>query len=268
MEWNDVGEKFALGTGKSYDLTKVKADGRKGNMEQRLELLRVNNICKTFLVGDVKIEALRGVSLNVYEGELIVILGPSGSGKSTLLNILGGIDRVSSGEVLYRDVNLSAFSDADLSRFRREHISFVFQFYNLMPHLSALENVELAAELSKNPLNAKELLKQVDLADRMDNFPSKLSGGQQQRVAIARALCKNPDLLLCDEPTGALDISTGIGILRLLSNFNKRFNKTVMIITHNENIAYMADRVFYIKDGKLDRIVVNEHPVSPEEVKW
>lgn len=237
-------------------------------MEQKKLLMQVQDIYKTFLVGDVKIEALRGVSLEVYEGELIVILGPSGSGKSTLLNILGGIDQVTSGRVMYQEIELSKMRPEKMSEFRRDHISFVFQFYNLMPHLTALENVELAAELSKNPLDAKELLEQVELGDRMDNFPSKMSGGQQQRVAIARALCKNPDLLLCDEPTGALDISTGVSILRLLSDFNKKLQKTVMIITHNENIAYMADRVFYIKDGKLDKVVVNDHPIRPDEVKW
>lgn len=237
-------------------------------MEQKKLLMQVQDIYKTFLVGDVKIEALRGVSLEVYEGELIVILGPSGSGKSTLLNILGGIDQVTSGRVMYQEIELSKMRPEKMNEFRRDHISFVFQFYNLMPHLTALENVELAAELSKNPLDAKELLEQVELGDRMDNFPSKMSGGQQQRVAIARALCKNPDLLLCDEPTGALDISTGVSILRLLSDFNKKLQKTVMIITHNENIAYMADRVFYIKDGKLDKVVVNDHPIRPDEVKW
>lgn len=231
-------------------------------------LMTVKDIHKTFYLGEVSVYALKGLSFTIYEGEMVVILGPSGSGKSTLLNIIGGIDTVSKGEVKYRELNLSHMEEADLSRFRREHIGFIFQFYNLMPNLTALENVALAGELSKHSMSAIELIKQVDLYEQRNSYPGKMSGGQQQRVAIARALCKNPDVLLCDEPTGALDIATGVQILRLLLNFNKQYKKTVLIITHNENIANMADRVFYIKDGKLDKVIVNTTPISPEEVKW
>lgn len=237
-------------------------------MVEKEILIKAQDIHKTFTLGEVNVHALRGLSFEIFNGEMLVILGPSGSGKSTLLNIIGGIDTVTSGSVNYSGIELKSMNEKLLSEFRREHVGFIFQFYNLMPHLTALENIELAGELSKSPLDALELIKQVDLFDRKDNYPGKMSGGQQQRVAIARALCKNPDLLLCDEPTGALDISTGVQILKLLSDFNKRYKKTVVIITHNENVANMADRVFYIKDGKLDKIVENEHPIGPEEVKW
>lgn len=231
-------------------------------------LIKASGISKIFSLGEVRVQALKEVSFEVYEGELIVILGPSGSGKSTLLNILGGIETVSKGELFYEDQDISRMDEGELTVFRREHIGFVFQFYNLMPNLSALENVELAAEIAKSPLNPEEILQQVDLWDRREHYPGKMSGGQQQRVAIARAVCKNPDLLLCDEPTGALDISTGIQILKLLVDFNQRYHKTIMIITHNENVAEIADRVFYLKDGKIEKIRTNENPISPEEVVW
>lgn len=231
-------------------------------------LIKASGISKIFSLGEVRVQALKEVSFEVYEGELIVILGPSGSGKSTLLNILGGIETVSKGELFYKDQDISRMDEGELTVFRREHIGFVFQFYNLMPNLSALENVQLAAEIAKSPLNPEEILQQVDLWDRREHYPGKMSGGQQQRVAIARAVCKNPDLLLCDEPTGALDISTGIQILKLLVDFNQRYHKTIMIITHNENVAEIADRVFYLKDGKIEKIRTNENPISPEEVVW
>ncbi|MDO4788615.1 MAG: ABC transporter ATP-binding protein [Johnsonella sp.] len=231
-------------------------------------LIKASGISKIFSLGEVRVQALKEVSFEVYEGELIVILGPSGSGKSTLLNILGGIETVSKGELFYKDQDISRMDEGELTVFRREHIGFVFQFYNLMPNLSALENVELAAEIAKSPLNPEEILQQVDLWDRREHYPGKMSGGQQQRVAIARAVCKNPDLLLCDEPTGALDISTGIQILKLLVDFNQRYHKTIMIITHNENVAEIADRVFYLKDGKIEKIRTNENPINPEEVVW
>lgn len=231
-------------------------------------LIRASGITKIFSLGEVRVQAIKEVSFEVYEGELIVILGPSGSGKSTLLNILGGIETLTEGELFYKDIDISRMNEAELTAFRREHIGFVFQFYNLMPNLSALENVELAAEISESPLNPEEILRQVDLWDRREHYPGKMSGGQQQRVAIARAVCKNPDLLLCDEPTGALDISTGIQILRLLVDFNQKYRKTIMIITHNENVAEIADRVFYLKDGRIERIRINENPISPEAVVW
>ena len=232
------------------------------------KLIVAKDIHKEFLLGEVKVVALDNVSFDIYKGELVVILGPSGSGKSTLLNILGGIETVSGGSISYNGIDLSSMNENELTAFRRANIGFIFQFYNLMPNLNALENVELAAELSPNPLDPKELLTQVGLWDRRDHYPGKMSGGQQQRVAIARAICKNPDLLLCDEPTGALDISTGVQILKILVDFNKKYNKTIMIITHNENVAKIANRVFYLKDGNIKKIVTNEHPQSPDEVVW
>ncbi len=231
-------------------------------------LLQVKNISKVFRVGEIEVQALRNVSFEVEEGEFIVILGPSGSGKSTLLNIIGGIETVSDGTVLYRGKALEFARKTEMSRYRKEHIGFVFQFYNLLPNLSALENIEIMAELSEDPLDPGDLLRQVGLSERADHFPSKLSGGQQQRVAIARALCKNPDLLLCDEPTGALDIRTGAQILQLLWDFNREYKKTVLIITHNEKIAETADRVFYVRDGRIDHIGVNQRRSAPEEVEW
>ena len=230
------------------------------------KLIVAKDIHKEFLLGEVKVVALDDVSFDIYKGELVVILGPSGSGKSTLLNILGGIETVSGGSISYNGIDLSSMNENELTAFRRANIGFIFQFYNLMPNLNA--NVELAAELSPNPLDPKELLTQVGLWDRRDHYPGKMSGGQQQRVAIARAICKNPDLLLCDEPTGALDISTGVQILKILVDFNKKYNKTIMIITHNENVAKIANRVFYLKDGNIKKIVTNEHPQSPDEVVW
>ena len=246
----------------------MNVSNRKSHNRFDEKLIIAKNVHKEFLLGEVKVKALDDVSFEVYTGELVVILGPSGSGKSTLLNILGGIETVSSGYIAYRDIDISSMNEKELTYFRRSNIGFIFQFYNLMPNLNALENVELAAELSPNPLDPKELLTQVGLWDRRDHYPGKMSGGQQQRVAIARALCKNPELLLCDEPTGALDISTGVQILKLLVDFNKSYNKTIMIITHNENVAKIADRVFYLKDGRIERIIQNENPAAPEDVVW
>jgi putative ABC transport system ATP-binding protein len=243
-------------------MTKLK---RGGFMET---LIRAEEVCKDYEVGEVKVQALKHVSFEILRGEFIVILGPSGSGKSTLLNIMGGIETVTSGTVYYDGTPLSWGDLKSLTAYRRAHAGFIFQFYNLMPGLTALENVQLAAELSKDPLDPETLLEQVGLLDRAGHFPSRLSGGQQQRVAIARALCKNPDILLCDEPTGALDSGTGSQILKLLSDFNRQYEKTVLLITHNESIAGIADRVFYFKDGCLERIRVNEKPLKPEEVVW
>lgn len=231
-------------------------------------LINAKHISKDFFLGEITVHALKDLSFTIYPGELIVILGPSGSGKSTLLNILGGIEPVTEGEIYYQDIPLHLADSRALSAFRRGHVGFVFQFYNLMPNLTALENVELAAEMSRNSLDPRQLLEQVELLDRQDHFPSKMSGGQQQRVAIARALCKNPDLLLCDEPTGALDIATGTQILSLLSEFHKKYHKTVIIITHNQSIAQIADRVFYFKDGTLEKVEENDHPIPPQEVAW
>jgi putative ABC transport system ATP-binding protein len=230
-------------------------------------LIEAREIYKDFELGDVVVHALKHVSLQIGQGELIVILGASGSGKSTLLNILGGIETATNGTILYQGKELDWKDRNALTNYRREHIGFVFQFYNLMPGLTAKENVELAAELGTDPFDADELLMQVGLADRADHFPSKLSGGQQQRVAIARALCKNPDVLLCDEPTGALDSQTGIQILKLLYDFNKNYKKAVVIITHNQEIAQIADRVFCFKDGELLEVLENENPKRPEELE-
>lgn len=231
-------------------------------------LIRADKISKDFLLGEITVHALKRVSFSLFPEEMIVILGPSGSGKSTMLNILGGIETATEGELYYEGEPLKWDDKKTLTEYRRRHIGFVFQFYNLMPGLTALENVELAAQLSADPLDPEELICQVGLGDRKNHFPSKLSGGQQQRVAIARALCKNPDILLCDEPTGALDSQTGVQILKLLSDFNHRYKKTVVVITHNQKIAQIADRVFFFKDGELEKIEVNETPRKPEEVDW
>lgn len=231
-------------------------------------LIAAEGICKDYTLGEVTVQALRDVSFEIYKREIVVILGPSGSGKSTLLNILGGIETATSGELLYENQPVDWKNKRALTDYRRRHVGFVFQFYNLMPGLTALENVELAAELSNEPLSPRKLIEQVGLSDRADHFPSRLSGGQQQRVAIARALCKNPDLLLCDEPTGALDSRTGGQILKLLWDFNRSYEKTVALITHNQEIAGIADRVFYFKDGRLERTEKNHRPLRPEEVGW
>lgn len=231
-------------------------------------LIRAEGISKDYVLGEITVHALKEISFEIYNEEMIVILGPSGSGKSTLLNILGGIETASGGKLFYDGKPLNWNSKKVLTEYRRAHVGFVFQFYNLMPGLTALENVELAAELGKNPLNPKTLLEQVGLMERADHFPSRLSGGQQQRVAIARALCKNPDILLCDEPTGALDSQTGIQVLKLLSDFNRSYKKTVVLITHNQNIAKIADRVFFFKDGCLEQVETNVRPLRPEEVDW
>ena len=231
-------------------------------------LIRADKISKDFSLGEITVHALKRVSFSLFPEEMIVILGPSGSGKSTMLNILGGIETATEGELYYEGEPLKWDDKKTLTEYRRRHIGFVFQFYNLMPGLTALENVELAAQLSADPLDPEELICQVGLGDRKNHFPSKLSGGQQQRVAIARALCKNPDILLCDEPTGALDSQTGVQILKLLSDFNHRYKKTVVVITHNQKIAHIADRVFFFKDGELEKIEVNETPRKPEEVDW
>lgn len=232
------------------------------------ELIRGTNIRKIYQTGEVQVEALRGLSITLYEGEFVVILGPSGSGKSTLLNILGGIDAATDGEVLYEGEDLCGASERALTRYRRHAVGFVFQFYNLMPNLTARENVKLATDIAVHPLMVEDVLRDVDMLDRAGHFPSQLSGGQQQRVAIARAVAKNPRMLLCDEPTGALDVQTGIQVLKVLRHFNKEYGKTVAVITHNASIANMADRVFTIRDGAIASTQENECPVSPEEVAW
>lgn len=219
-------------------------------------------------MGDVAVHALRGVSLSLCAGELVVLLGPSGSGKSTLLNILGGLDTPTSGSVRYLDHDLSAADDAVLTRYRREHVGFVFQFYNLIPSLTAAENVALVTEISRHPMSPRDALALVGLADRADHFPSQLSGGEQQRVAIARAIAKRPDVLLCDEPTGALDASTGILVLEALVRANRELGTLTAIITHNAVIASIADRVISLSNGRIASIAANAHKASPGSLSW
>jgi putative ABC transport system ATP-binding protein len=232
------------------------------------ELIRGTGLRKVYQTGEVQVEALRGVDVTLYEGELVVILGPSGSGKSTLLNILGGIDAASGGELLYDGTDLVGANEKVLTRYRRHAVGFVFQFYNLMPNLTARENVKLATDIALSPLDVDTVLRDVGLEDRAHHFPAQLSGGQQQRIAIARAVAKNPRLLLCDEPTGALDVTTGIQVLKVLRHFNREYQKSVAIITHNASIAGLADRVFTIVDGRIAQVQTNAHPIEPEEVSW
>ncbi len=231
-------------------------------------IIKGKNLFKFYQMGEVTVRALNGVDLEIYEGELIVILGPSGSGKSTLLHIIGGMDTPSEGELYYRGEPLHTADSKRLTQYRRSAVGFVFQFYNLIPSLTAYENIDLSVQISEHPLPVDEVLEKVGLADRAHHFPAQLSGGEQQRVAIARALAKNPDLLLCDEPTGALDVETGIQVLRLLRDFCRSYGKTVLIITHNAAIAGMADRVLRLRDGRIREIVCNENPLPPEEVAW
>ncbi|MCL1828913.1 MAG: ABC transporter ATP-binding protein [Oscillospiraceae bacterium] len=232
------------------------------------KILEATGLTKEYIMGEITVKALRGVNFSLFAGEFVVILGPSGSGKSTLLNIIGGIDKPTSGSIIFNGKNISEASDRELTAYRRTAVGFVFQFYNLIPNLTAEENIFLAAELSQSPISSGSLLESIGLADRGRHFPSQLSGGQQQRVAIARAVSKNPSLLLCDEPTGALDFQTGIQVLRILKDFNVKYKKTVVIITHNAAIGGMGNRVFSIKDGLIDSVTVNEKPISPEEVNW
>jgi putative ABC transport system ATP-binding protein len=233
-----------------------------------LPLIRAKALSKTYQMGEVEVKALSNVDFEIYENEFVVILGPSGSGKSTLLNMVGGMDQATSGELYYKDTPLHTADPKQLTLYRRDAVGFVFQFYNLIPNLNAWENVSLAAEIAKQPFDVSTTLAQVGLAERADHFPSQLSGGEQQRVALARAIAKNPELLLCDEPTGALDSQTSIQVLQILKDFHQKYHKTVVIITHNAGVAAIANRVFYIKDGGLSRIVTNEHPISPEKVNW
>lgn len=231
-------------------------------------ILEAKNLRKTYWMGEIEVHALRGASFTIEEGEFVVILGPSGSGKSTLLNILGGMDTPSEGEAYISGQLVTGLSEKELTEFRRNKVGFVFQFYNVMASLTARENVELATEISLNPLDIDEIMEVVGLADRADHFPSQMSGGEQQRVSIARAIAKNPDILLCDEPTGALDLNTGVAILSLLSKLHRELKKTVIVITHNSDIASMADRVIHMRSGEILENTVNKHPLSPEEVTW
>ena len=225
-------------------------------------------ISKIYQMGEVQVHALRSVDLELYDGEMVVILGTSGSGKSTLLNILGGLDVPTSGEVFYRDHNLTIQDDAELTRYRREHVGFVFQFYNLIPSLTARENVSLITEIARDPMRPEDALDLVGLSRRLDHFPAQLSGGEQQRVAIARAIAKRPDVLLCDEPTGALDAETGVVVLEAIERVNRELGTTTAVITHNAAIARMSDRVIHLADGRIARVEANAPKVAPRELSW
>ena len=234
----------------------------------REAIFRARALAKTYRMGDVDVKALQGVDLDLFAGAFVVILGPSGSGKSTLLNILGGLDAPTSGDVRFRDHDLVAASEGELTRYRREHVGFVFQFYNLIPSLTARENVALVTEIAERPLGAEEALARVGLTERLDHFPSQLSGGEQQRVAIARALAKRPDVLLCDEPTGALDAETGVVVLQALADINREMGTTTVVITHNATIAQMAHRVLRMRSGRIVDEVRNARQVAPRELEW
>lgn len=228
----------------------------------------LENVRKVYHVGEVDISAADGIDFQIQKGEFAVVVGPSGAGKTTVLNILGGMDTATEGKVLVDGEDIAQYSQKQLTGYRRDDIGFVFQFYNLIPNLTALENVELALQICKNPMDAQKVLQEVGLGERLGNFPAQLSGGEQQRVSIARALAKNPKLLLCDEPTGALDYNTGKAILKLLQDTCRNNGMTVILITHNQAITPMADRVIKIKNGKVSKEMVNEHPVSVETIEW
>ena len=231
-------------------------------------VFRARGITKIYHMGEVDVAALRSVDLDLYEGELAVLLGPSGSGKSTLLNILGGLDVPTAGDVFYRDHDLSIDDDRALTRYRREHVGFVFQFYNLIPSLTARENVALVTEIAHDPMDPEEALALVGLSERLDHFPAQLSGGEQQRVAIARAIAKRPEVLLCDEPTGALDYATGKVVLEAIALINRNLGTTTAVITHNASIARMADRIIRMRSGRIVDVERNPEKVSPAELEW
>lgn len=233
-----------------------------------MSFIEVKNVTKTYKMGEVEIKALDEVGFGIEKGEFVVVVGPSGAGKTTILNILGGMDTASSGEIFVDNEDITKFDEKALTGYRRDDVGFVFQFYNLVGNLTALENVELALQICKNPLDAGEVLQEVGLSNRMDNFPAQLSGGEQQRVSIARALAKNPKLLLCDEPTGALDYITGKSILKLLQDTCREKGVTILVITHNLAIAPMADKVIKVKNGKIDQILMNKRPTPVEYIEW
>jgi putative ABC transport system ATP-binding protein len=231
-------------------------------------LLRLSGVGRTFVMGEVSVVVLKNITLEIRRGEFLAMVGPSGSGKTTILNIVGGMDRPSSGSVLYNGQDLATASNRELTRYRRDEVGFVFQFYNLVPNLTARENILISTEIARDPRDADEMLRLVGLEDRAEHFPSQLSGGEQQRVSIARAIAKNPQLLLCDEPTGALDFETGKRVLRLLVDLNRDLGKTVVVITHNAALAAVADRIVHLRSGEISELTVNPHPIAPEEVVW
>ena len=230
--------------------------------------VKLENITKIYHMGEVEIRAVDGIDFSIQKGEFVVIVGPSGAGKTTVLNILGGMDTASGGRITVDGQDITKYSERQLTGYRRDDIGFVFQFYNLIPNLTALENVEMALQICRNPLDARAVLKEVGLEERMDNFPAQLSGGEQQRVSIARALAKNPKLLLCDEPTGALDSDTGAKVLKLLHDMCKEYHKTTIIVTHNTNLQAIADKVIRVKNGQINTITTNSHPLDVMEVEW
>ena len=232
------------------------------------EFVKLKDITKVYHMGEVEIRAADNINFSIKKGEFVVIVGPSGAGKTTVLNILGGMDTATGGTLTVDGKDITAYDSRQLTGYRRDGIGFVFQFYNLIPNLTALENVELALQICKDPLDAKKVLEDVGLGDRLDNFPAQLSGGEQQRVSIARALAKNPKLLLCDEPTGALDYNTGKAILKLLQNMCRERGMTVIVITHNQALAPMADRLIHIKNGQVSHMETNENPMSIDEIEW
>ena len=232
------------------------------------EFVKLQDITKIYKMGEVEIRAADRISFAINKGEFVVIVGPSGAGKTTVLNILGGMDTATSGKLIVDGEDITAYNAKQLTGYRREDIGFVFQFYNLVPNLTALENVERALQICRDPLDAREVMEEVGLGDRLDNFPAQLSGGEQQRVSIARALAKNPKLLLCDEPTGALDYNTGKAILKLLQNMCRERGMTVIVITHNQALAPMADRLIHIKNGQVSKMELNENPMSIDEIEW
>ena len=232
------------------------------------EFVKLKDITKVYHMGEVEIRAADNINFSIKKGEFVVIVGPSGAGKTTVLNILGGMDTATGGTLTVDGKDITAYDSRQLTGYRRDDIGFVFQFYNLIPNLTALENVELALQICKDPLDAKKVLEDVGLGDRLDNFPAQLSGGEQQRVSIARALAKTPKLLLCDEPTGALDYNTGKAILKLLQNMCRERGMTVIVITHNQALAPMADRLIHIKNGQVSHMETNENPMSIDEIEW
>lgn len=231
-------------------------------------VFRARGLTKVYDMGEVQVHALRGVDLELYRSELMVLLGPSGSGKSTLVNILGGLDTATEGDVFYGDVELTAAGDRELTRYRRHHVGFIFQFYNLIPSLTARENVAVVTEIASDPMDPREALALVGLEKRIDHFPAQMSGGEQQRVAIARAIAKRPQVLLCDEPTGALDSTTGIVVLEALERINREIGTTTVVITHNAVVANMADRVLHLSDGVISRVELIDEKISPRDMHW
>lgn len=231
-------------------------------------ILDLNDIRRTFRMGEVSVQVLKGVSFQVRRGEFLAVVGPSGSGKTTILNLIGGLDSPTSGTIRYRDQDLTKASSRELTRYRRDAVGFVFQFYNLVPNLTARENILVTTEISRDPRDVDEVLELVGLTDRADHFPAQLSGGEQQRISIARAVAGNPELLLCDEPTGALDFETGKKVLRVLLDLNRDLGKTVIVITHNSALAQVASRVIHLRSGEISSVDVNDSPIAPEEVEW